>query len=99
MDKNGWKVYEGTVTSDVLDKKAKPGDILYRYGHAAIYYGKYKGKHIKVHASTGDDAQFSCYDSLDNAVKQSGTKYGFGIAITGEEGGSYYFTAIYRFGK
>lgn len=99
MDKNGWKVYEGTVTSDVLDKKAKPGDILYRYGHVAIYYGKYKGKHIKVNASTGNPESFGCYDSLDNAVKQSGTKYGFGIAMTGEEGGSYYFTAIYRFGK
>lgn len=95
MDKNGWCVHKGAVTNEVLDKVAKPGDILYRKEHVAIYYGKYKGKHIKIDASTGKESDFSRYDTLDKAVSGKGDKYGFGIGITGSDG----FTKIYRFGK
>lgn len=69
---------------EILDY-AKPGDMLVRNGHVAIYYGEVKGKPIKIHASTGD--YNNCSKSPEDALKgNKDRQVGFGVISSSEFG-------------
>ena len=74
----------GSFTEKEILENAKPGDMLVRNGHVALYYGEVKGRAIIIHASDSTKYCSSSPEGIINGKKDR--EVGFGIAEGGKFG-------------